>query len=182
MGSNRGIEAVVDRNSKKNGHIGAGKSLLLGLLLLAIAINLVPFHFSGVQTRLTGYPAIIKLSNLGIRGKERIVHHMGLYLALGEKAPKVDLLLPEGCALDVAKLYGLGRARNISYEDYDPEAVFTEFDFSGHVVASFDADKRFGPGPFAIAIGEGSPETMMALKRNDTWYIVDISVLPSKNS
>jgi hypothetical protein len=101
-----------------------------------------------------------------------------LYLALSQKAPGINLILPNGCSLDKAQLYGLGRVERIEYRDYDPGKLLAAFDFSSHISVRLYTDRRLGPGPFAIATGKKKPETMIVLKRGDLWHLVDISLLP----
>jgi len=148
------------------------------LLILAIIINLFPFQSLGLQTRMTGYPAIVQLANAGITAETGIIHRRGLYLALGEKAPDTNLLLPPNTQLDIAQLYGLGRVKNILYKKYDPESLFADVALSNYIVTGFNADIRLGPGPFRIAMGKEEPHTMVLLRRNNVWYLVDASLLP----
>jgi len=150
------------------------------VLVLAIVLNLIPFQKFDPRASLSGYPAIIILAGSGIIGENIIVHRRGLYLALGQSAPDADMILPIGNTLDIAQLYGLGRIRNIEFKNYDPETMFADFDYSHHIVAGFKGDKRLGPGPFVIAIGK-NPEAMIVLRRNETWHLVDISLLPMGN-
>jgi hypothetical protein len=126
-----------------------------------------------------GFPAIMQFAHSGDSGIQTVLHRRGLYLALGMNAPGGNLLVPKGCPLDVAQLYGLGRARKVLFEDYDPERLFTDVDFSNYVVVEFNEDKVVEPGPFKIIKGKGQPETMIILQRNNAWYIVDTSFLPT---
>jgi len=148
------------------------------LLIFAIIINLFPFQPLGLPTRMTGYPAILQLANEGISAKRVIIHRRGLYLALEEKAADTNLLLPPNTNLDIAQLYGLGRVKNVIHEKYDPETAFAGVDLSKYIVTGFNADPRFGPGPFRIAMGKQEPHTMVLLRRNNIWYLVDASLLP----
>jgi hypothetical protein len=155
-----------------------GRLILLMLLFFAIVINLVPFRALNFQSGMSGYPAIAKLAKLGIISGDTISHRRGLYLALKQTAPRTNIILPTGCSLDIAQLYGLGRAETVIYRNYDPKTIFPDFNPSNHVVAAFNGSRRLGPGPFAIAKNEGKPVTMIVLKRNYVWYIVDTSLLP----
>lgn len=152
--------------------------IIFTLLVLTITINLFPFQPLGFQTRMTGYPAILQLANAGITAETGIIHRRGLYLALGEKAPDTNLHLPPKNNLDIAQLYGLGRVKNVIHEKYDPEIAFAGVDLSNHIVTGFNADERLGPGPFRIALGKEEPHTMVLLRRNNIWYLVDASLLP----
>jgi hypothetical protein len=153
----------------------SGRLILFMLLLFAILVNLVPFHALSFRSGMSGYPAIAKL---GVISGDTIRHRRGLYLALKQTAPGTNIILPNGCSLDIAQLYGLGRAENVMYRDYNPKTIFPDFNPSNHVVAAFNGSRRLGPGPFAIAKGEGKPATMIVLIRNNVWHIVDTSLLP----
>lgn len=154
--------------------------VLFIVLVLAIVLNLAPFQKIAPRASLSGYPAIIELANSGIIGGNIILHRRGMYLALGQNAPNIDMLLPTDNALDIAQLYGFGRVRNIEYKNYDPETLFGNYDYSNHIVTSFKGDERLGPGPFVIAMDKNT-EAMVLLRQNDTWHLVDISLLPMGN-
>lgn len=171
------------KNPDKEEHLGLiswelGRLILFMLLLFAILVNLVPFHALNFPSGMSGYPAIAKLARLGVVSGDTISHRRGLYLALKQTAPGTNIILPNGCSLDIAQIYGLGRAENVRYRNYNPKAIFPDFNPSNHVVAAFNGSRRLGPGPFAIAKDEGQPAAMIALIRNNVWYIVDTSLLP----
>jgi len=153
--------------------------LFFVLLLFAIIANLTSLWPLRTQSYATGYRGILKKIRIGVVSDHKIIiHRRGLYLALSQKAPGINLILPNGCSLDKAQLYGLGRVERIQYRDYDPEKLLAEFDFSSHISVRLYTDRRLGPGPFAIATGKKQPETMIVLKRDDMWHLVDISLLP----
>lgn len=155
-----------------------GTVILFVLLLLAIGANLFPFHSFGLQSRISGYPAIITLANLGTSSSNTILHRRGLYLAIKEYMPNVKLIVPAEHDLDEAQLYGLGRVRNVQHEAYDPEEQFTKFDITKHIEAGLNTDPDLGPGPYRIALDDNNPQSAIVLKDKDIWYIVDTALLP----
>jgi len=148
------------------------------LLIMAIITNFLPFQSLGLQTRLTGYNGILQAINAGSKSKRDIILRPGLYRTLGEIAPGVKFLLPEGTHLDIAQLYGLGRVKNVIHEKYDPEIAFANVDLSNHIVADFNADERLCSSPYRIALAKEDPHTIVLLRRNNIWYLVDASLLP----
>lgn len=179
QGKNQAFEKTPEKE-KRIGLISweSGRVVLFILLFFAILGNLVPFHALGFRSVTSGYPAIAKLAELGVVSGDLIRHRRGLYLALKQTAPGTNIILPTGCSLDIAQLYGLGRVENVKYKNYDPETIFPDFNPSSHVVAAFNGSRRLGPGPFAIAKDEGESAAMIVLIRNNVWYIVDTSLLP----
>ena len=152
--------------------------VLFFLLLIAIGFNIFPFQLVNPKTRMAGYPAIFWLADAPVAGGETIAHRRGLYLALGQVAPGVVLILPTGTSLDIAQFYGLSRTKEIVYKNYNPETFFQDVDLSKYIVENFNASKKIGPGSFAIAKRKEKPTSMILLRRNNKWYLVDWSILP----
>lgn len=168
--------AETERKSGKD--INAGELLMFSLIIAGIVINIIPFEIFGLNTRFSGYPTILALADFGTVSPKTIQERRGLYLDLGRIAPNADMLLPTGESIDIAQLYGFGRIKNAKFMNYDPESFAPGFLPSNHIIATYNGDRRLGPGPYAIAAGKRTVDTMILLRRNDTWFLVDTSLLP----
>jgi len=153
------------------------KQIVLAIIIFGILVNLGPFGSIGHRAQHPGYQSILQLADTGIIAAEGITHRRGLYIALGEFAPRADILIPDNNNLDVAQIYGLGRARSVTTINYDSKALGKDIVLSDHIVTRFMGNKRLGPGPFVIALKTKSPDTIVFLKRNGTWYLVDSDLL-----
>lgn len=173
---------MQNNNQQRTKYFNAdtGNRILLMLLIFAILVNLGPFGAIKYSHKEPGYRIIFKLANVGNPSVEGILHRRGLYLALRQIAPGASVLLPKDSSLDIAQIYGLGRAKHVEYAEYDPNRLGADIDFSDHIVAGFNGDIRRGPGPFAVAVKNKKPETIVILKRNHTWLVVDSELLHLK--
>ncbi len=179
--SNESNEFVGETDEKREYSVSAGNIVLVLCLCAAVVINVIPFEAFGLQTRLSGYRTILLLADFGTVSEKTIMHRRGLYLELGKTAPHVNMVLPTGKSIDIAQLYGFGRVSSVQFLNYEPELFAADFDPSNNVVSSNKGDKRLGPGPFAIIVKKRPVDSMILLRRNDTWCLVDTSLLPPKD-
>jgi hypothetical protein len=165
----------------------SGRSMLLGLMVGAIMINIVEFPDIEIQTP---FPAIhsyetsdlVEITISQSAGSSTMARY-GPYLLLSRVAPGADIILPMEMPLEypftTEDFYGFGRAANVKILSYDPESVGSSIKPADHVVDSLiHGDDRTGPGPVAIAITGEMPVTLIAVRRDDLWYLVDSRLLP----
>jgi len=157
------------------------KQIVLAIIIFGILVNLGPFGSIGHRAQQPGYQKILQLADAGVIGADIIRQRRGLYIALRQFAPGANVILPIESDLDVAQLYGLGRPGHVSHIDYDPKDKGPVNNLSerlsAYIVARDTGGDLQGPGSFIVAIADKNPETVIFLKRNDIWYIVDSALL-----
>jgi len=167
----------MDRRSKTN--IYAGNFILFIVLLLGVLINVAQYHVIGGGIASRKSPDLIDIGlyrGYGIRDRRH------LYLNLAKFAPHVNMILPDKRymgRIDIAQLYGLGRVSKVIHKNYNPKTFAADLDFAEYIVKTGKPVVNRGPGPFAIALGKDTPETIILLKRDGVWYLTDVSLLPS---
>jgi hypothetical protein len=116
-------------------------------------------------------------AEIGLDAGSTIRRRQGLFLELRIHAPDVEIYVPARSPLNTYQLYGLGRVRQVVEVDYDPERFAADVDIVDFVVAD-DADGRYGPFPFSIALAEGPPAALALRRSDDRVELIDLRLVP----
>jgi hypothetical protein len=146
-------------------------------MIIAVLINLIPFHQLMFHARKTGYPAIYESMHVGTRGGEIIRNKWGLFTYLGNTYPGLDIILPTGSNVDLAPLYALARIQSVRYEDYDPKTEPADVKPVRFLTADRHAARSAGANPTAIALGDADPKEMILLVIKDIVSLVDVTLV-----
>lgn len=160
--------------------------LFLGILICAVFVNIIQFPAIEYSIASNNYPALksydsFDLVEIGRKYSGSIIRgRFGPYLGLSQIAPGVDVIVAYDSPLTNEMLYGFGLSRRVERLYYDAELIFPDFDLNNYEIISLGRSKDQSPGNVAIILGNEVPETLVVLKRNDTWYLIDINLLPDE--
>lgn len=99
----------------------------------------------------------------------------GLYVLLGELAPRATVVIPPGTGLSVEQFYGLGGAATVHVEVYEAEVAAGEARaLDRNTVASGESREV---GPFAITLAEGTASRVVLVTHGGITYLADARLL-----
>ncbi len=175
----------------RSNNVSFGLKMYTAALLLAVTINI--FQFKVIEKNTIDMYSLYYSYTVLFRYKSAelfdvwkesidstVTFRRGIYLTLSRTMPSVNIVLPQTESLDIAQLYGLGRVNSVKQIDYDPHTYMADIELSDYIITGDKGSPTRGPGPYAIVAKTPSPTTLLLLKRDKTWYLVDVLLLPSQ--
>jgi hypothetical protein len=186
--------AMLNNNSNKYHNKYISMFIFLGLIIGAVITNLAQFPVIEKQIISPNYSAInsYKSSNLAEISRSKAgptsEANNSFYLAFSEFTPGAILIIPVDSPLCIESLYGLGRLKSVEECNYDPETFLIDLFLDDYVVHRYKPklevvyrapELKPVPGEFAFALKSFNPERLIALRREEAWFIVDTMLLPA---
>jgi hypothetical protein len=160
--------------------------IFLGILISAILVNLIQYpaidyHITSVNyPSLKGYVSYDLFEIACYHSGSHIRDRFGPYLGLSKIAPGVNVIVPINSTLTNERLYGLGLVRNVERINYDAEIVWADFNPDLYKKVILGGSESRGPGKTVIVLYNGEPETLVLIKKDVIWYLVDIKLIPNE--
>jgi len=160
--------------------------LLLGIIIGAIIANIIQYPAIDFNMTSVNYPSLKgydsqDLAEIGRNYSGSFTRaRFGAYLGLSQISKGVNVFLPIESSFTNEKLYGLGLIKSVERLNYDPKKLYLEFDLASYEIINFEGSEERGPGKVAVVLGRETPEAFIVLKRDDTWYFVDLDLFPEE--
>jgi hypothetical protein len=99
------------------------------------------------------------------------------YLLLAQVAPRATIILPAKHPFAIDNLYGLSRAKHVGVRQYGADEIPLSKIITEAVVDSQTDDNAGNPWTLSVALNARAPATLVGIKGNGIWYLVDQNLL-----